>query len=182
MRAIIRGLAVALAAVLTFGLGAFAQSLTETQPALEPGDGYLVMGGPVRLGPNLYIHANSAHAAPGLKSMTVVSRYAKAASTRCDLIIELDSKPGDKVISISASPDESLAQLGVSAGASGGSGRILLRFFKDGKKICPQDRMFGSRSNVWLEVTSTRNSEAPVTITPSTTPVAPPVPEPTVTP
>ena len=81
MRFAIRSATALLAAGLIFCLGALAQSAMESQPSLNPGDGLVVMGGPIRLGPDLYIHANDTHAVPGLKSLARVSAYAKNAAT-----------------------------------------------------------------------------------------------------
>ncbi|MFW6599350.1 hypothetical protein ACQBAU_12040 [Propionibacteriaceae bacterium Y2011] len=88
------------------------------------------------------IHANSAHYCVGVTGVEVEDDG--------DLLIRSNT-PGP-IMSLSVSPDESLARLGYTCGASGGLSTTIIRCYdRDGVKIAADSpRMYGAYNNLWL--------------------------------
>ncbi|WP_311210080.1 MULTISPECIES: hypothetical protein [unclassified Aeromicrobium] len=147
-----RAVALVVAILLVTGTWASAVASHQYEPALEAKEGLVFVGGPIRLGSAFALHANSTHAVPGVKS---VKRRAN-----CDIEVDFESKKGDKVVSVLVDEDETMSRLGVSAGASGGLYRVTIQMWRNGKKICPQDKRFGKSGNLWLQILIHRPSAA----------------------
>lgn len=87
------------------------------------------------------IHANSAHYCVGVTRVAVEDG---------DLAI-YSNTPGE-IVSVAVSPDESLARLGYTCGASGGGYRTIVRCYdRDGVKVdADSPRMYGRYNNLWM--------------------------------
>lgn len=113
-------------------------------PAIEAKDRIVVRGAVIRLGPSPYVYANSSDAAVGVAGIALIS---------CNLRVTFDTHPDEQVIAAIAEEDEALSRLGVLAGVSGGVTGATVYLYRDGKRICANDKMFGSSANLWLQVT-----------------------------
>jgi hypothetical protein len=133
--------AVLIALIPSVVLGAIAAT-----PAHEVQDRIIVRGGVIRLGTSVYLLENSAHAAPGITSLTLLNR--------CDLRVFTDKQPGEAVVFAIAEEDETLARLQVEAGVSGGNGYANVYLYRRGTHVCANNSMFGSNGNIWLQIVS----------------------------
>ncbi|MCR4511904.1 hypothetical protein [Aeromicrobium sp. 50.2.37] len=147
-----RAVALGVAVLLITGTWAAAGATHVYEPALEAKEGLVFVGGPIRLGTNFALHANGTHAVPGVKS---VKRRAN-----CDIDVHVDSRKGDKVVSVLVDEDETVSRLGITAGASGGLNKISIQMWRNGKRICPNDKRFGAYGNLWLQILIFRPSAA----------------------
>jgi len=83
-------------------------------------------GGVIRIGTNgVYLHVNSTHHSVGIKSVKIN----KAGN------LEIATELVSPIISINVSPDETLAQKGIIAGASVGSQTTIIKFSKNGRSL-----------------------------------------------
>lgn len=87
------------------------------------------------------IHANTAHYCVGVSRIAVEDG---------DLAIYSDTS--GQIMTVVASPDESLAKLGYTCGASGGGYRTIVRCYdRDGVKVdADSPRMYGPYNNLWM--------------------------------
>lgn len=108
------------------------------------GDGSWVQASAiVRLGPEVYLHTNAAHAAVGIAAIEI-NAYG-------DVVITRDVPAGTKIAACIAEEDESMVALGIQAGCSGGSITSTIRMYdRDGHRVRADDPRFGSYSNLWL--------------------------------
>ncbi|MBM7784730.1 hypothetical protein [Tenggerimyces flavus] len=89
------------------------------------------------------IHANATHKCTGATSLAV--------ATNGDLVIT--SAPRGAVVSVTAEEDETLSKKGILAGASGGVGRTVVRFYsaKTGVQIPATDKILQDPlANLWM--------------------------------
>lgn len=87
------------------------------------------------------IHANSSHYCVGVDRIGVEDG---------DLVVY--SNTVGPIVSLAVSPDESLAEQGITCGGSGGGNRTAIRCYdRDGVKIdADSSRMHGTYNNLWL--------------------------------
>lgn len=141
-----RWLLVLLAVVLTFaGIGIAHAADVTSEPTDQANDNLILRGAVVRLGTSVYVHQNSAHGAIGVTGIRLVNN--------CDLQLDLETQPGEKVVAAIAEEDETISRLDVQAGISGGTGLINVYLYKNGTKICANNAMFGTLSNLWIHLT-----------------------------
>ncbi|MCW2750141.1 MAG: hypothetical protein JWR83_1251, partial [Aeromicrobium sp.] len=78
--------------------------------------------------------------------------------------------------------------MGIEAGISGGAGVIDVYLYKNGHAVCANSKAFGSRANIWIQLTYLTDevqdvpSNTPATVTPTEEPSSTPTVEPTPTP
>jgi hypothetical protein len=117
-----------------------------------PTDGTFVdLGGIIRLGAPTtthplgpYIHENSTHANVGIIGLSIDGGG-------YDLIVDMIPTPGGKIVKADAGKDETLAELGISAGVSGGIGATTIRLYdKNRVPVKPTDPRFGAYANIWF--------------------------------
>jgi hypothetical protein len=109
--------------------------------------GVSLRGGPIRLGPAYYQHINAGHASLGVNGLSL--------RKGCDLIVALDTAPGERVVSVIVEEDEMVTKLGIRGGGSGGLAKVTVFLYDShGKRVCANDRRFGPTANLWLQVTS----------------------------
>ena len=118
----------------------------ESEPVIASQTGIIERTAVIRLGTTVYLHTNSAHGSIGITSINL--------SGGCRLVVNMDLQPGEKVLQVDAEEDEFMAKLGVQAGGSGGLGSVTIYLYRAGKEVCAHSSIFGTTSNVWLEVTS----------------------------
>ncbi|MGA8986850.1 hypothetical protein [Aeromicrobium sp.] len=166
-------IAAVIAALL--GAGSIAHAADYHQDHVEVKDRILHRGAVVRLGPSPSIYTNSTHAAVGVTGLSLRSN--------CYLILNLDWKPGEKVIAAIAEEDESVSLLDVQAGISGGGTTANIYLYRNGRRVCANDRMFGKYANLWVSITSLAPESAPTptTAAPMAAPTTEPTSEPTAT-
>lgn len=143
-----RILAVVMGTVLLVGAPAAVQGA----PIFKRIDGHaaasniVVRGGVIRLGSTVYIHDNSTHAAVGLTGLRLVNG--------CQLRVLTDvGTTKDEIIAAIAEEDETMIRLGVTAGVSGGGQYANIYLYRLGKRICANNKIFGTSSNIWLQLT-----------------------------
>lgn len=138
--------ALAAVAVMAIALPSAAIGAVAVTPTYESQDRIIVRGGVIRLGRTVYLHDNSSHAAIGIKSIALVNS--------CDLRVNFDAavKP-EEIVAAVAEEDETMARLGVKAGVSGGNGYANVLLYRNGAKVCANNAMFGTSSNIWLHMT-----------------------------
>lgn len=137
-----------LALLVTLGVVGLANATgVDSEPTTRE---HVIRGGVIRIGSgtNLYVHQNSAHAAQGITAIRLVNS--------CDLQLDTDRQPDERIMAAIAEEDETISRLGVQAGISGGLEQVNIYLYKDGKKICANDPMFGTLSNLWVELTYVR--------------------------
>lgn len=140
-----------LALILTLVGVTVAHSATITsEPAVVGDDNIVIRGGVIRIGSgdNLYLHENSAHAAVGITAIRLINN--------CDLQIDLDRQADERIVAAIAEEDETISRLGVLAGISGGVDQANIYLYKNGTKICANNSMFGTNSNLWVQLTYKR--------------------------
>lgn len=89
------------------------------------------------------IHANSTHHCTGARALSVAANG--------DLVIE--SSQHGAIISVTAEEDETLSRKGIQAGASGGLGRTVVRFYssRTGAAVRADDvALQDPYSNLWM--------------------------------
>lgn len=101
--------------------------------------------GVVRIGPSVYLHTNAAHAAVGINRITLTKN--------CRLKVWFDHKPGERVMAAAATPDESMARMGIVPGISNGVDAADVYLYKNGKEVCANNKHLGWRTNVWIQIT-----------------------------
>lgn len=143
---------VAAAALMLAMLGNIAVGLTG--PSAEPNGSVSIRGCVIRFdeltptgATKPRIHANETHRCVGVTRV-------HADRESGDLFIRSDSHA--PIMSISVSPDETLAQRGITCGASGGIGLTRIRCFdRDGNQVAAHSAaIFGPRANLWVGWTS----------------------------
>ncbi|PGS48700.1 hypothetical protein [Bacillus sp. AFS041924] len=103
-------------------------------------------GGVIRLSPKgVYLHVNSTHHSVGIKSVKINNSGN----------LEIATESVAPIISINVSPDETLAQRGVIAGASVGNQTTIIKFSKNGKALnlkrsSDYNLIASDVSNIWV--------------------------------
>lgn len=133
------------AALIAGGSVAYASTAPYYTPALQVQDRVVFRGAVIRVGPTTYVYDNSAHASVGVTDIGL--------DRGCYLQVFLDSTPDERVVAAIVDEDESISELGIQAGVSGGNSVANIRFYKDGRRVCANDARFGSHSNIWLSLT-----------------------------
>ena len=105
----------------------------------------VIRGGVIRLGTNVYIHDNATHASVGLTKIRLAGG--------CDLRVYTDRANDEEVVSAIAEEDETISRLGIQAGVTGGVTYATVFLYRNGKHICADDKLFGTNSNIWLQLT-----------------------------
>ena len=119
-----------------------------------PGNGAVATGVCLRLyASGIEVHTNSGHVNNAVTGFGEDGSGGSPYDASGRLIIK-HSAPGP-IIAMSASPDETLVKLGVSAGLSGGSGTTVVQFVKDGSPVDLRDStqyasISGPYSNLWI--------------------------------
>lgn len=92
------------------------------------------------------VHTNSAHISVGIKDVSI--------NDRGELVVKHEGGP---VVTMFASPDETLTTKGISVGLSGGGGLTKARFYDSriGRQLDLSDggdwlRIYGRYSNLWI--------------------------------
>lgn len=147
------------AAVPTVGIAVAADTPAYYVDSRDVDDRIIVRGGPVRLGPTVTAHSNTTHELVGIKNVSLVSK--------CRLKISLDWRKGEKVISVVVDEDETLARMGISAGASGGGTSAIIYLYKNGRQYCANSKTFHANANVWISITSIDPKKTPEAIVPA---------------
>lgn len=107
-------------------------------------------GGVIRLGSKgAYLHVNSTHHSVGINSVKINSSGN----------LEIATENVSPIISVNVSPDETLAQKSVIAGASVGNTKTIIKFSKNGKplnlnKAADYKLIASDVSNLWVQWTS----------------------------
>lgn len=100
----------------------------------------------VRLGDPIYVHADDWHTSVGIEGW-FINDYG-------NIVIENKTDVGwsnEYVGACQVTLDETLAKLGIFAGCSGGRKYTQVWMYRDGKRIYPDDPMFGSdKANLWV--------------------------------
>lgn len=131
---------ISIAAAAGYTPGTYTAANADTQTHV------ITRGAPIRVGPKVYAHVNGGHAAVGITRIWL--------KNGCDLVVETDAQPGERVISAIVDEDEALSRQQVQAGLSGGLVRNDIRLYKAGRHICANDRRLGWRSNLWVSITT----------------------------
>lgn len=130
------------------GANAGVRTATTYEDSRATAPNIVTKGGPIRLGTNVYAHANETHAVIGITDVYVEN---------CNLIILHDWEAGERVLSADAEEDETISRLGVQAGISGGGNKSTIQLWRDGQKICPGAALFGTdKANLWVNVTTVK--------------------------
>ncbi|MET3196055.1 hypothetical protein [Bacillus sp. OAE603] len=104
-------------------------------------------GGVIRLGAKgVYLHVNSTHHSVGIRSVKINSSGN----------LEIGTENVSPIISVNVSPDETLAQKSVIAGASVGNTTTVIKFSKNGKplnlnKASDYKLIASDVSNLWVQ-------------------------------
>lgn len=112
-------------------------------------------GAIVMLGPDPRIHVNVAHTSLGHPELVLEPGYGQA---ECYATILFDSNPGERILNISATPDDKMVWQGMTVGVGGGNGKVWIRLYRrdqDGRNraICANDPSIDPATNVWLMTT-----------------------------
>lgn len=144
------------------GTAAYA-ALAGNAPAATSQDRVIMRGAVIRLGTHVYVHTNAGHASIGVKRIALVKK--------CRLRIYFDQQPGERIVAAVAEEDEAISRLGVQAGMTGGVNSADVLLYRNGKEVCANNKKFGTKSNLWISLTSL--ARAPLT-TPTKAPTTPP--------
>lgn len=139
--------------VAVAGVGIANAVTASSEPAVPGGPNVVIRGGVMRIGSgtNLYLHQNSAHGAVGITGWRLIDN--------CDLQIDLDRQPDERIVAAIAEEDETISRLDVDAGISGGNEQANIYLYKNGTKICANNSMFGTNANLWIHLTYIRVPE-----------------------
>lgn len=119
-----------------------------------PGNGAVASGGCLRLyADGIAVHYNVAHVNNAITGFGEDGTGAVPYDAQGRLIIK--HATAGPIIGMSASPDESLVLIGVTAGLSGGSGTTVVQFVKNGSPVDLRDpaqyaSIAGPYNNLWL--------------------------------
>lgn len=90
------------------------------------------------------LHMNSAHTNVGILDVYIdwsESGYKK---------LHFDTAPGGTIVTMSCWPDETLTEMGITVGASGGTPHTALKVFKNGKQIhASSPTLYDPYANLW---------------------------------
>lgn len=111
----------------------------------QPIDGdTVILGAVLRLGPDYAVHENSTHANVGVTGLSI--------NWHGELVVNCDVPLGARVVCAMAEEDETLAELGVQCGISGGLSTSVIRFYQNGVKVRADSPLFGPTANVWFSL------------------------------
>lgn len=102
----------------------------------------VVSGCAIRFGPNgPYALNNSAHHNIGAQSLSV----------EADGDLRIVQKVQAPIVSMTAAQDETMARLGITAGASGGDEVTIIRFYRNGAFVHADDPILQTPNlNLWM--------------------------------
>ena len=105
------------------------------------------MGGVIRLGPHPqpYVLEDSSHANMGITGITLNSGG--------DIVVSTCAPAGCKVIAAQAVTDETLANLGIDTGISGGLATSVIQLYRNGGRVRADSSIFTTTANLWFLVT-----------------------------
>ena len=113
-------------------------------------------GAIVMLGAHPAIHTNAAHTSLGHPRLAFLPGHGRS---KCYLEVHLDQNSGEKILNISATPDDKMVQQGITVGTAGGNGRVSVRLYRGWtssgrpKSICATDSGIDRAANIWLQTT-----------------------------
>lgn len=134
-----------------FGLGTAVYANTSYQFTNEqvPTTDIKISGGVIRIDPvqGVYLHTNSSHHSVGIKSVGINPDNG---------YLFIERYNGDAIVSVVATPDETLSAKGITFGPSGGGKITYLKLYNrngqllDLRKQSDYDQVASSVSNVWI--------------------------------
>lgn len=140
-----------LTAVGIFGLGTAVYAASEYQFTNEqvPTTDIKISGGVIRIDPvqGVYLHTNNSHHSVGIESVGIDPDTG---------YLHIQRYKGDAIVSVVATPDETLAAKGITFGPSGGGRNTYLKLYNrngqllDLRKQSDYDQVASSLSNVWI--------------------------------